>query len=164
MRIQLQTDVRYREFIGRSNVRTVLGNEMRVACVEDVLQGKVWAYLDEAAFQIDILNTQPHAFHQTEPAAVKHFRHQQVCALHLPEDPLDLGLGHDDRRAGPPFGADRLVLLLYRLVEHSFFFPHLGWMGVSAVEFDIAEDPVAIALLGTVGIMVVTQHLAPLVH
>jgi hypothetical protein len=47
LRIQLQTDVRYRDFISRSSVRTVLGYEMRVACVEDVLQGKVWAYLDE---------------------------------------------------------------------------------------------------------------------
>jgi len=47
LRIQLQTDVRYQDFISRSNVRTVLGYEMRVACVEDVLQGKVWAYSDE---------------------------------------------------------------------------------------------------------------------
>jgi hypothetical protein len=49
---------------------------------------------------------------------VKHFRHQQVGALHLPENPLDLSLGHDDRRAGPPFGPDRLQLPLYRLIEH----------------------------------------------
>ena len=47
LRIQLQTDSRYQEFISRAADHTVLGYEMKVANVEDVLQGKVWAYLDE---------------------------------------------------------------------------------------------------------------------
>ena len=47
LRIQLQTDSRYQEFISRASAHTVLGYEMKVACIEDVLQGKIWAYLDE---------------------------------------------------------------------------------------------------------------------
>jgi len=47
LRIQLQTDPRYQDFIGRSTSQTVLGYQMKVASVEDVLQGKIWAYLDE---------------------------------------------------------------------------------------------------------------------
>jgi hypothetical protein len=46
LRIQLQTDERYQEFISRAESKTVLGYEMRVAAIEDVLQGKVWAYSD----------------------------------------------------------------------------------------------------------------------
>ena len=47
LRIQLQTDHRYQDFISRSERREVLGYEMTVACLEDVLRGKVWAYSDE---------------------------------------------------------------------------------------------------------------------
>ncbi|MCX5757078.1 MAG: hypothetical protein NTU83_00930 [Candidatus Hydrogenedentes bacterium] len=47
LRIQLQTDVRYQSFLPRAVVKEVLGYSMRVACIEDVLQGKVWAYSDE---------------------------------------------------------------------------------------------------------------------
>jgi hypothetical protein len=47
LRIQLQTDQRYQDFVPRASARTVLGYPMRVASVEDVLQGKIWAYLDE---------------------------------------------------------------------------------------------------------------------
>jgi len=48
LRIQVQTDPRYQDFIGRARTRTVLGYEMRVAALEDVLQGKLWAYSDTA--------------------------------------------------------------------------------------------------------------------
>jgi len=47
LRIQLQTDSRYQDFISRAEIRNVLGYEMKVASVEDVLQGKIWAYLDD---------------------------------------------------------------------------------------------------------------------
>jgi hypothetical protein len=47
LRIQLQTDSRYQDFISRAKNFTVLGYKMKVANVEDVLQGKIWAYLDE---------------------------------------------------------------------------------------------------------------------
>jgi len=47
LRIQLQTDPRYQDFISRAELKDVLGYRMRVAKLEDVLQGKVWAYLDQ---------------------------------------------------------------------------------------------------------------------
>ena len=48
LRIQVQTDPRYQAFLARSKRKTVLGYPMRVAAVEDVLQGKIWAALDDA--------------------------------------------------------------------------------------------------------------------
>ena len=47
LRIQLQTDSRYQDFISRAESHTVLGYKMNVASVEDVFQGKVWAYSDD---------------------------------------------------------------------------------------------------------------------
>ena len=47
LRIQLQIDQRYQNFITRAVIHSVLGYEMKVAIVEDVLTGKIWAYSDE---------------------------------------------------------------------------------------------------------------------
>jgi hypothetical protein len=47
LRIQIQTDSRYQEFLSRASSKEVLGYRMNVASIEDVLQGKIWAYLDE---------------------------------------------------------------------------------------------------------------------
>ena len=47
LRIQLQTDSRYQDFISRATSHTVLGYRMKVAGVEDVFQGKIWAYSDD---------------------------------------------------------------------------------------------------------------------
>jgi hypothetical protein len=47
LRIQLQTDPRYQGFIMNAQTRDVLGYEMKVAKLGDVLQGKVWAYMDK---------------------------------------------------------------------------------------------------------------------
>lgn len=47
LRIQLQTDARYQEFISRATKKNILGYDMQVAHIEDVLCGKVWAYQDE---------------------------------------------------------------------------------------------------------------------
>jgi hypothetical protein len=47
LRIQLQMDSRYQDFVSRAASHTVLGYKMKVACVEDVFQGKIWAYLDD---------------------------------------------------------------------------------------------------------------------
>jgi len=47
LRIQIQTDPRYQTFIVRSSIKEVMGYEMKIAAVEDVLQGKIWAYFDE---------------------------------------------------------------------------------------------------------------------
>jgi hypothetical protein len=46
VRVQIQTDKRYGVFLERASVRSVLGMELPVASVEDVLQGKIWASLD----------------------------------------------------------------------------------------------------------------------
>jgi len=48
LRIQLQTDVRYQEFLCRAAEKEVLGYPLKVASAADVLQGKVWAYLDKS--------------------------------------------------------------------------------------------------------------------
>ena len=48
LRIQLQTDPRYQSFVPAAGVRNVLDYKMKVARLEDVLQGKVWAYLDKS--------------------------------------------------------------------------------------------------------------------
>ena len=47
LRIQLQKDPLYQAFIKRAQYRNVLGYEMAVADLEDLLQGKLWAYLDK---------------------------------------------------------------------------------------------------------------------
>jgi len=47
LRIQLQTDPRYQTFIARSSIKMVMDYQMKVAALEDVLQGKIWAYFDE---------------------------------------------------------------------------------------------------------------------
>ena len=44
--MQLQTDERYQDFVARATVKHVLGYDMRVARLEDVLQGKIWACQD----------------------------------------------------------------------------------------------------------------------
>jgi len=47
LRIQLQTDARYQEFISRAKRKNVLGYEMMVATMENVLKGKLWAYVNQ---------------------------------------------------------------------------------------------------------------------
>jgi hypothetical protein len=47
LRIQLQTDARYQPFIDGATQKEILGYRMNVAALEDVLQGKIWAYSDE---------------------------------------------------------------------------------------------------------------------
>ena len=47
LRIQLQTDPRYQAFVARASAKETMGYEMKIAAVEDVLQGKIWAYSDE---------------------------------------------------------------------------------------------------------------------
>jgi len=46
VRVQIQTDERYGSFLEKASVRSVLGMDLPVASVEDVLQGKIWAALD----------------------------------------------------------------------------------------------------------------------
>lgn len=48
LRVQIQTDPRYAAFVVRAQPRNLLGVTRPVAAVEDVLLGKVWAFLDES--------------------------------------------------------------------------------------------------------------------
>ncbi len=43
LRVQIQLDPRYGEFVARATAREVLGYRLPVASLEDVLQGKLWA-------------------------------------------------------------------------------------------------------------------------
>jgi hypothetical protein len=47
LRIQVQTDLRYQAFLSLASSKEILGYKMKVACLEDVLKGKIWAYLDK---------------------------------------------------------------------------------------------------------------------
>jgi hypothetical protein len=47
LRVQIQTDPRYMPFVDRATLREVLGLRLPVAAAEDVLQGKLWAVMDE---------------------------------------------------------------------------------------------------------------------
>jgi len=46
LRIQFTTDPRYQEFPARSESATVLGVPVHIASLDDVTQGKLWAYSD----------------------------------------------------------------------------------------------------------------------
>lgn len=48
LRIQLQTDPRYQDFIEQSEMREILGYTLKTASLLDVLRGKTWAYLDQS--------------------------------------------------------------------------------------------------------------------
>ncbi|MFQ5675971.1 MAG: hypothetical protein ACE5G1_08755, partial [bacterium] len=51
LRIQIQTDPRYQGFIAHATQKKVLGYDMKVAALEDVVQGKIWAYSDQHQLQ-----------------------------------------------------------------------------------------------------------------
>lgn len=51
LRVQLQTDPRYFTFVERATEREVLDLQLPVASIEDVLQGKIWAFMDEGRRQ-----------------------------------------------------------------------------------------------------------------
>ncbi len=46
LRIQFTTDERYQAFLERSVEAEILGVPVRVACLEDITRGKLWAYGD----------------------------------------------------------------------------------------------------------------------
>jgi hypothetical protein len=47
LRIQLQIDPRYQGFITDAETQDVLGYKIKAAKLGDVLQGKIWAYMDK---------------------------------------------------------------------------------------------------------------------
>jgi hypothetical protein len=46
LRIQFTTDPRYQEFLPRAVEAEVLGVRVKIACLEDIVRGKLWAYGD----------------------------------------------------------------------------------------------------------------------
>lgn len=46
VRVQIQTDPRYGDFLARATMRDVMGLRLPVARIEDVLQEEIWAALD----------------------------------------------------------------------------------------------------------------------
>jgi len=88
LRIQLQTDPRYEDFLDRAEAKNVLGYEMKVACVEDVLQGKIWAYSDEErrkskrqkdlADIVRLIEEYP-ALTELVPEAIKKRMEERIC-------------------------------------------------------------------------------------
>ena len=46
LRIQFTSDPRYQPFLNRAEEKEVLGVPVRVAALEDIVQGKLWAFLD----------------------------------------------------------------------------------------------------------------------
>ncbi|MEK6776118.1 MAG: hypothetical protein AABY87_04450 [bacterium] len=48
LRIQLKTDPLYQDFVKRAERHEILGYEMVVASLADVIRGKVWAYTDQS--------------------------------------------------------------------------------------------------------------------
>ena len=47
LRIQFTKDIRYQDFVSRSEVKEVFGMKVKVACLQDLVQGKIWAWGDE---------------------------------------------------------------------------------------------------------------------
>jgi hypothetical protein len=46
LRVQVQTDPRYSDFVKHATTRDILGVRLPVAGLEDILQGKIWAATD----------------------------------------------------------------------------------------------------------------------
>jgi len=46
LRVRFQTDPHYSDFVNRASTREVLGLQLPVAALEDVLQGEIWAASD----------------------------------------------------------------------------------------------------------------------
>lgn len=46
LRVQIQTDERHQSIVNRASEMNVLGMNLPVASLEDILQGKIWAILD----------------------------------------------------------------------------------------------------------------------
>lgn len=83
LRIQIQTDPRYQPFVQRAAMQNVLGYTLPVAALEDVLQGKLWAYQDaerrpskrqkDLADILRLVEAHPH-LEALLPEAIRHAR------------------------------------------------------------------------------------------
>ncbi len=66
-----------------------------------------------------------------QAAAIQEFGHEEMNALHVPQDISDLPLRHDDRRTGVPFGTGRLEFFVNRDIKHSFIKENNGIEGLT---------------------------------
>ena len=48
LRVRIRTDPRYTAFVERATIRDLLGLQLPVAAIEDLLEGKIWAATDAA--------------------------------------------------------------------------------------------------------------------
>ena len=46
LRIQFTIDLRYQEFLADTKIKSVLGEDVPVASLENIVKGKVWAWSD----------------------------------------------------------------------------------------------------------------------
>ena len=51
LQVQIQTDPRYFDYVHRAAPRDVMDYQLPVACIEDILQGKIWAAMDPSRRQ-----------------------------------------------------------------------------------------------------------------
>ena len=70
------------------------------------------------AVEIDILDPQSHAFHETKAGTVKQFGHKGMCAIDMPEKAHDFLTAKHGGQAGLPFGTNWLDFILERLIKH----------------------------------------------
>jgi hypothetical protein len=73
-----------------------------------VLAALAVAHHDLVAVEIDVLDPQPHAFHQAHPGAVQQRRHQPRPALQHSQQPIHL-LPTTPRGSARPLGPDHLL-------------------------------------------------------
>ena len=57
--------------------------------------------------EIDVLDPEAEAFHQSQPGAVQQAGHEMLVAVELGQDGADLGAGEDDREPFRPLGPAR---------------------------------------------------------
>ena len=86
LRVQIQTDPRYADFVDRAEIRDVLGTPLPVASLRDVLQGKVWAAQDPSGAAASGRKTS-----RTSPGCWK----LPDLRARVPQDAGSPGLNHD---------------------------------------------------------------------
>ncbi len=47
LRIQFTKDIQYQDFVSRAEIKEVFGIKVKVACLQDLVQGKIWAWTDK---------------------------------------------------------------------------------------------------------------------
>jgi hypothetical protein len=105
--------------------------------------------------EIDIVEAYAETRQQAQTAAIKQPRHEGMLARHRGEPPLNLRLG-----------GGRHLALSGMVGEKPFHIlgPKPVRMGLAAEVLEIVKYPLARSLLGTIGVVVIAEHLTYLVH